>query len=144
MNLKTLVMIGVVLVVGMAVAETGKQQAQSSGSLFLLLLYEDASFQNAGSHVAEYTAWARELAKAGQLEAGEKLKNDGVMLTSEGERPAAFKDQMTKAPGGVAGYFVVRAADRAGAMKIASTCPHLKYGGRILIRELDRGPKQSQ
>jgi hypothetical protein len=36
----------------------------------------------------------------------------------------------------LAGYFVVQAEDRRAAAEIARTCPHVRYGGRIVIREI--------
>jgi predicted GIY-YIG superfamily endonuclease len=32
------------------------------------------------------------------------------------------------------GFFVVRARDLAEAQRIAAACPHLRYGGRIVLR----------
>jgi len=32
---------------------------------------------------------------------------------------------------------VVQAQDRRAAAEIARTCPHVRYGGRIVIREIE-------
>jgi hypothetical protein len=34
------------------------------------------------------------------------------------------------------GFFVVSAPDLNAAHQIASTCPHLRYGGRIVIQRI--------
>jgi hypothetical protein len=34
------------------------------------------------------------------------------------------------------GFFVVRARDFAEARRIAETCPHLRHGGRIVLRRV--------
>jgi hypothetical protein len=37
----------------------------------------------------------------------------------------------------LAGYFLIRAADRRTALEIARSCPHVRYGGRIVVREIE-------
>ncbi len=32
------------------------------------------------------------------------------------------------------GFFVLRASDRAEALKLSMGCPHLRYGGRVELR----------
>ena len=34
------------------------------------------------------------------------------------------------------GFFIVSGADLDAAQQIASTCPHLRYGGRIVIQRI--------
>jgi hypothetical protein len=36
----------------------------------------------------------------------------------------------------LAGYFVIGAASRAEAERIAATCPHLRHGGRVLVKAI--------
>jgi hypothetical protein len=36
------------------------------------------------------------------------------------------------------GYFVIRARDLAKAIAIARDCPHLKHGGWIALRPIDK------
>jgi hypothetical protein len=38
---------------------------------------------------------------------------------------------------GLAGYFLIRAVDRRTALEIARSCPHVRYGGRIVVREIE-------
>ena len=37
----------------------------------------------------------------------------------------------------VGGYFLIEAADYDEAVEISKGCPHLKYGGRIELRQID-------
>jgi hypothetical protein len=102
---------------------------------FLLLLYEDASFQSppAGARqerVAEYDAWAHALAQTGHLTVGEALSSEGTELRPG--LPAAPLARTTSG-GGPDGFFVILAGDEAAAVAIAKTCPHLHYGGRVRV-----------
>jgi hypothetical protein len=107
---------------------------ESSGERFLLLLSEPtplATSKPASSLVAEYAAWARRLAAEGRLVAAERLLDGGRSLPpSAPELPS---------PGGadpVTGFFLVNAAGWDEALALASTCPHLAYGGRITVRQV--------
>jgi hypothetical protein len=108
--------------------------ATDSASQYLLLLYDNggAATQIAPERmqaiIAEYSAWARRLAAAGQLVSAEKLTDDpsqwlgGSVATTDGAT--------------VGGFFLIRAHDLSEARRIAEGCPHLKYGGRIELRPI--------
>jgi hypothetical protein len=81
--------------------------------------------------VREYTAWAREQRAAGHLLGGEKLEPTALSLEAEAAPVAE-----TGGPPVVGGYFVVVAQDLAAAVAVARTCPHLRHGGRIIIRPI--------
>jgi hypothetical protein len=107
---------------------------------FLLLLYEGPAYHQApageeAARVREYADWAGERAARDELVAGEKLRDEAdVVLRGEGTAapvvPAAGSERL-------AGFFVVRAASAARAQEIARSCPHLRYGGSIVIREIE-------
>ena len=107
-------------------------------SRFLLLLYEGPRYRlpPAGEEalrVREYAEWAGERAAREELVAGEKLRDGGdVVVRGDGTSspPAAGAERL-------AGYFVVRAATPGGALEIARSCPHVRYGGSIVIREIE-------
>ena len=40
--------------------------------------------------------------------------------------------------GGVAGYFLLPSSDYDQALSIARTCPHLKHGGAVELRQIER------
>jgi hypothetical protein len=107
---------------------------------FVLLLYEDASFAAGRTErdlVAEYAAWARSLDRRGALVMGEKLGETSHRLrggNGRGGGPTVDRIQVTSDLGQLAGLFVIRADDEAAALAIARTCPHLRYGGSVVVR----------
>ncbi len=114
----------------------------ASKARFLLLLNEDAAYQasrveGSADRIAEYSAWAKGLADSGKLAAGEKLKNEGRVLHGATRRAVSVSDLPGGRPGGLAGYFVIAAADLREAEAIALTCPHLKYGGTVVVRPIE-------
>lgn len=119
--------------------------ASSSGARqFMLLLFETPGVfqalppERANEQVTEYVNWARSVAMSGVNISGEKLKEEGRTLFagSEGMQisaiPAASEGRS------LAGYFAIEAEDFEQALKISSSCPHLKYGGEIELREIDQ------
>jgi len=119
--------------------------SQPAGDRFILLLYEGADYVHSApgsehERIAEYSAWARGLRQSGELVSGEKLK-DGEDILGSRALPAGalLRSQSARAqPGALGGYFIIAARDAAQARKIASTCPHLRHGGWIVIRQIDR------
>ena len=117
------------------------QSDKPSEPIFALLLHQEKAFTEGetamrAARVQEYTEWARSLNREGKLVAGEKLRDDGWVVTVR-ENRAAMAAELPGVGGGVAGYFVIRAANYAEAAKVAQTCPHIKYGGKILIRQIE-------
>ena len=105
----------------------------SASPRFILLLYEDDAYQAPASdedRVSEYRDWAGELGTRGLFVGGEKLKDAADSLPAGGASPQAQ-------PGTLAGYFIITAGGRSEAIAIARDCPHLKYGGKIVVREID-------
>ena len=106
---------------------------------FLLLLHESAlteagAPERQAALIEEYKAWARHGVKSGFLLDGEKLKEARVVLAepeSRGETWALGRGSI------IGGYFVIRAADIQDALRLARTCPHLRHGGQIEVREID-------
>jgi len=92
-----------------------------------------ADSANERALVAEYGAWAGQLAAAGSLVAGEKLADYPLtMLTATGatEPPRMTADEL-------GGFFIIQAADSAEAFRIARDCPHLKHGGTVQVRRIE-------
>ncbi len=106
---------------------------------FALMLYEDANYQSPtddadhAARVAEYSAWAGELASQGQLVDGAELLGRGVLLHRERPRVDGVP---TSNEGLLAGYFIIRAASLEDAERIAADCPHLAYGGTVSVRPI--------
>ena len=134
---------------GAALAATAVAHAQTATAptraRFLLLLHEDASYQASAvpgqsDRVAEYQAWAKELGERGQMVGGEKLQDAGTVLNGAQARAVTAAELPQGKPGGLAGYFVIAAKDSSEALAIARSCPHLKYGGTIVLRPIEDLP----
>jgi hypothetical protein len=97
---------------------------------YTLLLYEGPGFNSRGvpepALVAEYSAWAGELAGRGRLVAGEKL---GARTWSLGGRDAAGP--------GPTGFFIIAARSDDEALALAKSCPHLRHGGTVTLRPIE-------
>ena len=140
----------VLLVAGLALGRTWSESAapearnspetaaiEDKRPLFALMLYEDSNYQVAPAgedRAAEYSAWAKSLAQRGHLVDGAELSVSGLML-APAQAPAEAVP--TSKEGVLAGYFVIRAADRDEAERIARECPHLKYQGTISLRAIE-------
>lgn len=107
---------------------------------YVLLLYEGEDFRPSADEdalVAEYRGWAVGLAREGTLVAGEKLEESGMLLQTPGGDGTALPGGDHGSPlGRLGGYFVISAADRAEALAIAGSNPHLRHGGRIVVRPI--------
>ena len=108
---------------------------------FILLLYDTPEHEASRSPernrelAVEYGAWAGELASAGRFVAGDPVHGEGRMLRKVGRRVEAGPAES----GGeemVVGYFMIRARDYGEALTIAEDCPHLKYDGGVLVRQV--------
>lgn len=107
---------------------------------FALFLYEDDAFRPTVSHralVAEYSAWADSLRRQDALVLGEELDPDAAaVLVGFGSGVTVSPGDVETAAGRLAGLFIVRASTGEEAVALARQCPHLKYGGRVLLRRL--------
>jgi hypothetical protein len=103
------------------------------GDRYLLLLLEPAEAlldpATEDARVAEYGAWAAEMAGQGLLEAGEKLADGGEIVGAEIGGPPPTER--------VTGFFIVNAADAAAAVELARDNPHVRHGGRIAVRRIE-------
>ena len=108
--------------------------------LFALLLYEGPEYRHApgegeSDRVREYSEWAGERAARGELVAGEKLSEDPDLVV----RADGVVDTLVPSPTAprLAGFFVIRASGRPEALALARSCPHVRYGGSVVIRRID-------
>jgi hypothetical protein len=124
----------------LAAPSAGDADSTDAAQQYVLLLYEGDDFRPTSDEqalVAENRGWAVGLAREGTVVAGERLDETGILLERPGGEGAAL-------PGGdhgsrlgrLDGYFVISAADRAEALAIAGTNPHLRHGGRIVVRPI--------
>jgi len=113
----------------------------TGGDRYVLFLYEGKQFvQGPSTHqqerIREYGAWARRGGELGTVLGGEKLKDGGRLLLPDGEAVdlpffGASDSEI------LAGYFVIQTQSYQRAVALARTCPHLRYGGRIAIRQIE-------
>lgn len=118
----------------------GRTSRDSSSGLprYLLLLYEDGTYRAdapMATIIAEYAGWADSLRRAGELEAGEKLGDQALVL---GPEPAADASLPSDFP---TGFFIVRAPDLERARRIAASSPHVQRGGRIALRPIEESSR---
>ena len=86
----------------------------------------------------EYLDWAKRMRAAGRLKGGSKLTDDaGRIMRNAGGRVAITDGPFTESKEMVGGYFLLAAGDYAEACRIASECPHLKYGSYLEVRQVE-------
>jgi len=116
-----------------AAAAAATASSGVEGPRFVLFLY-DAPTEPAMSEaqmqdrVSEYRNWASGLRQRGASIHGEKLQSGRA-------------ERLGPAPAGEAplgGYFVISAKDWDTAMDVARSCPHLKHGGTIEVRQVEK------
>ena len=118
---------------------SGQKTATTTGKpVFALFLYEpEKGLPGDANHVREYVRWVRSVRSRGHMASGEKLKEDGRRMEIRNGKLEIESQPAQNRPLVIAGYFLIQAKDYQEALKIASDCPHLKYGGVIEIRQID-------
>lgn len=113
------------------------------GAQFVFFLVEGESFRaplpdEEEDRIAEYRNWAHRLRDSGIRLSGEKLKDgEEILGSSPSKRLPAGAQVADGDVGSLGGYFIVEAKNLEHAREIASTCPHLRHGGRLIIRQID-------
>ncbi|MGE5279032.1 MAG: YciI family protein [Acidobacteriota bacterium] len=107
----------------------------SASPRFVLFLLRGAESvpqrpEEEAARVAEYRAWARGLAGAGRLVTGEKLEDRGERIGAPSSAAGPEGEEEIR------GFFVISAFDFEDALAVARGCPHLRHGGRILVRPI--------
>jgi hypothetical protein len=89
--------------------------------------------------IKEYGAWGERLRAEGLLKAGQKLTNDAgrIMRTAAGGRFVVTDGPYAESKELLGGFFVITAKDYDEACRLAESCPHLRYGQRIEVRQID-------
>ncbi|MEX1276930.1 MAG: YciI family protein [Bacteroidota bacterium] len=105
---------------------------------YVLLLFESPNpSENTAELVREYGQWAQGLYTGGRFVSGEKLRETGRILTRSDGETGISEGIRTTGSSILGGYFIIEAKDYDEAIKVASECPHLKYGGTIELREIE-------
>jgi hypothetical protein len=111
---------------------------------FLLLLHRPAGAPPALSPAQiaavtrDYMGWTERMHVEGRVKAGEKLTNDaGRIMRSNGGRVIVTDGPFAESKELLGGFYLITARDYDDASRIAESCPHLKYGGSIEVRQID-------
>lgn len=117
-------------------ARSGRPPATPSDASprYALLLYGGRTESAAAEaeRVSEYARWARGIAAQGRYVAGEKLSDTAREVT-----PAGLTERAATDAESVAGFFIVSAATPAEADSIARTSPHVRHGGKVVVRAIE-------
>ena len=112
---------------------------------YLLLLHGNpgrprpSSPDEVTARIKEYMAWTDRIRAEGRHKAGEKLTNDPGKAIRAGSGRAAITDgPYAESKEVVGGFYIIAAGDYEEACRVAETCPHLKFGGGIEVRQIDR------
>ena len=85
-----------------------------------------------------YMGWAERMRAEGKLKGGEKLSDDpGRVMRRKQDRVAITDGPYAESKELVGGFFILAAGDYDEACRLAESCPHLQYGGRIEVREIE-------
>lgn len=120
---------------GFAAGRVETPTAAHDGPHFLLLLREDSAYRDdrpVGDIVREYGRWADSLRRNDQLMLAEKLGDGRVDVVG----PQIALQSGNESP--TTGFFLVRAPDIEAARALAASSPHVKYGGRVVVRDIQR------
>ena len=111
---------------------------------YMLLLHEQPidysqfSPEQIEAVIGEYIAWRKQIEADGKFVAGEKLKDEGGRHLAGTDGDFRVTDgPYAEAKEVIGGYFTISAADYNEAAEISKGCPHLRYGGRIELREVE-------
>lgn len=127
---------------GRSDVDAGLPAAVAAPGRYLLLLYEDESYQapatsaEGEARAAEYSAWAAAVRAESIPIEGEELSPaaSALMLDGSGDGIVQTDGAPAGTAGILAGYFVIEAPDAGAAIAIARTIPHLTYGGKVVVR----------
>ncbi|HSR54325.1 MAG TPA: YciI family protein [Acidobacteriota bacterium] len=110
---------------------------------YLLLLHEKP---DAASHyspqqmqdlIQEYVDWSERMAQAGRYLAGQKLvEGEGRIVRQDG-KGLVVDGPFSETKEVIGGFFMIEADDYDQAVEFSRDCPHVRYGTRVEIREID-------
>ena len=114
---------------------------QAPPPTFALLLYGATSGEDSAAHVAraaEYSLWANASRTDSQVIGGQAIGGQQTALVWNAAHgvDSVAAEEPAGDPTKLVGYFLVQAASRDAAVKLAWNCPHLKYGGRVVVRAI--------
>ncbi|MBI1761918.1 MAG: transcription initiation protein [Acidobacteria bacterium] len=89
--------------------------------------------------IRKYNDWIAKTQQAGHLVSLNKLKDrdPGRHLTGFGDKQVVTDGPYAETKEVIGGYWIITAANYDEAVRIASDCPTLEFGGRIEVREVE-------
>ncbi len=111
---------------------------------FVLLFQDDAepavalSPDEVRAIVGDFSDWAGLLREQGRLLGGQKLTDDrGRFMRKKDGQIQVMDGPFAETKELLSGFIMIEADDYQSAVEISKSCPQLKYGGRIEIRQID-------
>lgn len=113
---------------------------------YLLLLHEnpadyaDLSPSEMQAIIDRYRQWAARMAAEGRIAGGYKLADEGgkrIRAGRGGDAALVTDGPYAEAKDVVGGLFIVNAASYDEAVRIASTCPHVRGGNVVEVRRIE-------
>lgn len=111
---------------------------------YMLLLHSqtsedgELSAEDIQGVIGEYIAWRDQIEAQDRLLGGDKLTDEGGKhLKHENGGIRVTDGPYAEVKEALGGYFAIKAANYDEAVEISKSCPHLKYGGWIELREID-------
>jgi hypothetical protein len=90
------------------------------------------------AQMREFRAWTDEIRAAGRMRSGNKLTDDaGRIVKSLNGRISTTDGPYAESKEVLGGFYVINASDYADACRLAGSCPHLKYGYRVELRQVE-------
>ncbi len=101
---------------------------QPISSNYMLLLYENTLFNPSTNYdlTQEYSDWLTIISKQGIEIYGEKLSKKSLFLST---KPDISDLEL-------AGFFIFKASSHEQALEIATSMPHINYGGIVELKEI--------
>jgi len=91
------------------------------------------SLEQAQKHMAQWTAWFKELEARGRLkDPGHPLEKAGKVVS--GSKKAVRDGPYAEAKDVVGGFIVIEAGDLDEAVELSKACPILDVGGSVEVR----------
>ena len=111
---------------------------------FALFLYDDPSDftelspEDIQQIIEKYRAWGEGLSADDRLVTSSKLVDgQGRVLSNTDGAINVVDGPFSETKEVIGGFFVLRAEDFTEAAELAKGCPHLEYGGKIELRQID-------
>lgn len=126
-----ILLIAASFLIGKQFGTTPASKANVQRAKYMLLLSNPPDFIESKAHPAEYGEWFGSIKKAAL--GGAELRDNGWSVSLTNNEAVVHAEASNDA---VSGYFIISAESDEEALKIASTCPHLKYHGTISVRPI--------